>query len=328
MTRKAVGSLLLRDSMHKSKERCLTILCLIAFLATCATPAATTSGLSDDEQAKLDEYKLEIEIGRNMAGRLLAFYGTQDKKDLVDYVNRIATYIASNGDFPERRYMVAILDSDTVNAFACPGGYILLTAGAIKLAENEAELAAILGHEVAHVGKRHMFTTLKTMSDKERDEAAEEADKAPALTSEVELRARPKPETSDIVGETLAKYIAGSTGVGVGVLQAAKAGMSVILKKGLDKDLEFEADQEGVRYAVNAGYDPKALVEYLERLAKSHGAINSKILERTHPKPTDRMDRINKQLVAMEAAAIAGAVGKKRFLKHRAMITSTKKERS
>ena len=122
-----------------------------------STKSAEVTGpaLSKEEQQFIDDYKAEVEVGRNMAGRLVAFYGEYLDPGLTEYINQVGRYVARNGDSPDRRYMFAVLDADSPNAFACPGGYILLTRGVIESAQNEAELAAILGHESAHVGKQH-----------------------------------------------------------------------------------------------------------------------------------------------------------------------------
>ena len=65
--------------------------------------------------------------------------------------------------------MFDILNTEEINAFACPGGYILISKGALRHAENEAELAHVLAHEVAHVGKKHMYDTLKSMTPEEME---------------------------------------------------------------------------------------------------------------------------------------------------------------
>lgn len=291
--------------------------------------------LSEADRKKMEEYQQEMEVGRNMAGRLLAFYGRYDAPDAVNYINSVGTYVASNGDYPERRYMFDIIDSDEVNAFACPGGYILVTAGAIKHARNEAELAMVLGHEVAHVGKKHMFTTLKSMSEEDIQKAAAEAEKRSNQPEEVRNRERVKPEQS-AAGSMVARYLSGSA-IGLNVLAASKAGMSLMLERGLGAHLEQEADIQGVKYAVNAGYEPKALIDYLCRLeAKDHVSgkrcnltadpkkTAKNILDKTHPPVATRIKGIVKELADMNAKDIVGATGEKRFANYTKSVTETK----
>lgn len=295
-----------------------------------AAAAETTTGnsvaLSTDEQKKLDELRAEMEIGRNMAGRLLAFYGVYDNKKLKSYVNQVGAYVANYGEFPDRRYMFEVIDTEEVNAFACPGGYILVTVGALRHAQNEAEIAAILGHEVAHVGRRHMFNTLKNMGEKELEQTAKETERSQDLSASLLVRKRPEPEES-VVGAMLARYLSSATGISV--LSAAKAGMSIILEKGLGADLEYEADREGVRYAIQAGYEPEALNNFLCRLELHRKKNGDKakclagsgpakegdddILKKTHPSVPQRVANIDKVLEELKSREIVGASGEKRF---------------
>ncbi len=312
----------------------ISLLLFSMLMASCTSfVKKEDSNLSKDEQDKINEYKAEVELGRNMAGRLLHYYGVYDDENLVNYLNLVGNYVASYSDYPDRRYMFNILDSETVNAFACPGGYILVTVGTLRLATNEAELAMVLGHEVAHVGKKHMFNTLRKMGDKERDDAAKSVD-AKQHMHEPETMAARKRETAENneTGALIARYLSGSTGIGLSLLQAAKAGMSLILEKGLDKKLEFEADTEGVRYAVRAGYQPDGLIQFLDRLQaqkeKDKGKLDMSILDKTHPKISERLATINAILDKMNAKEIAGARGEERFKKNLAALQAKKKKKS
>lgn len=298
----------------------------IALICACTSSekdGGVASRLSEEEQKRVDEYKAEVEIGRNMAGRLLQYYGVVNNTPLIKYVNRVGNYVATYSDFPDRRYMFQIIDSDEVNAFACPGGYILITAGSIRLAKNEAELAAILGHEVAHVGLKHMFNTLKSMDEKEMDSAAKEV--AENKKEDKSLTVRKRPEASESkFGNLVARYLAGG-GAGLSIVKAASAGMNVILTKGLDKKLEFEADHEGVKYAINAGYAPFAMPAFLGRLRKNKKKIASETLEKTHPSAKNRIARISKLLKEMDASKIAGAYGTSRYVEQKLSLPEKEK---
>ena len=126
-----------------------------------------TKQYSEAEEKAILKAKKELEIGRNMAGRLLRLWGSVEEPRLIKYVNEVASYVATSSPFTDRRFMVEILDSDEVNAFACPGGYIMLTKGAVLNATSEAEIASVLAHEIAHVGKEHMLDTLSRMNKEE-----------------------------------------------------------------------------------------------------------------------------------------------------------------
>lgn len=271
------------------------------------------SQLSKEEERKLNEFRAELEIGRNMAGRLITYYGEYNDEPLNGYLNLVGNYVAQQGPYADRRYMIKLLNSESVNAFACPGGYILVTMGALRQAENEAELGAILGHESAHVGNRHMMKTLLTMDKDKLDAAA----KAPSLKPDpaVASRMRKRVEVTEQseAAKTLARYLGTTAVPGLSIVAAAKAGLGLILEKGLDHKLEFEADQEGVKYAIAAGYDPRAMSNFLGRLVARAKLLNTKTLEKTHPKPAERRAKVDQLLVQLRADTITGAKGVERF---------------
>ncbi len=279
--------------------------------------------LTAEQKNQLEEAQSEMDIGRNMAGRILRLYGTHGDEGLTQYVNEVGVLVSRSSDFSDRRYMFEIYKSDSVNAFACPGGYILISLGAIKLAKSEAELAHILGHEITHVGKKHMLKALQKMNKEELDRAAAK-DTEQETPETVLIRKRPEPEES-LTGATLARYLTGNS-AGFNVIKAAKAGMALMLEKGLGAELEFDADREGTRYAIQAGYHPKALMNFLCRIETSRGRPKSyclsggeveqkplTVLDKTHPKVPDRIVQIQGVLATLKADEIVGAYGKKRF---------------
>lgn len=266
------------------------------------------------EQERIEAYQAEVNLGRSMAGRLLQFYGTYGEEQVVRYINTVGNYVASFSDFPERRYMFSVLDTEQVNAFACPGGYILITKGALRQAQNEAELAAILGHEIAHVGKKHMFNTLAQMDEKSREKEAKEVESKTKVDEISEVRRRPEVTENSETAKKLIKYLGGSKSA-LSILKAAKAGMNLILEKGLAPQLEYEADDLGVRYAVNAGYAPKAMVNFFSRMEQKmrDEGLDVTQLSKTHPSVLTRKTKVLAIISHPDFQGIVGAKGNDRF---------------
>lgn len=260
------------------------------------------------------DFKAELELGRNMAGRLLALSPPYTRKDATEYVNIVGSYVASFSDFKERRFMFEILDDDTINAFACPGGYILVTLGALRFAENEAELAFILAHEIAHVGNQHVLKALRLKSN----------DKVqPKILNSSDVRKRPEPPKSEI-GDSLARSLMGTGGAGMGLFQAVDMGMKMILSEGLDHKLEFEADDSALKLASKAGYDSAAMLKFFDRLAQKKLEVKTKGLEKTHPSVEVRKEKLNAALAIFDEKMVNGAIGAIRFNKFKSMLRPEK----
>ena len=103
----------------------------------------------------------ELEAGKIYASQLLGAVKIYDNKELNDYVNKIGRHIANHTGRSDLPWTFAVIDTDGINAFAAPGGYIFLTKGLISILSTEDELAAVIGHEIAHVVKKHHFNVIK-----------------------------------------------------------------------------------------------------------------------------------------------------------------------
>ena len=103
----------------------------------------------------------EINFGRSVSAKILGKYPIMRNEQMVRYISQIGTGIYAQLGRPELRYFFGILDTDEINAFAAPGGYIFVTKGALKLMRNEAQLAGVLAHELAHVDQKHIVRKLK-----------------------------------------------------------------------------------------------------------------------------------------------------------------------
>jgi Putative Zn-dependent protease, contains TPR repeats len=187
-----------------------------------------------------------------------------------------------------------VVETDTVNAFAMPGGTVLITRGLVKRLASEAELAGALSHEIAHVVLKHQ---LKAIQSDKNSQAFAELGKG-------------------IAGEAIARR--GSDPVGLKTW-GANAGVE-LLKNGvflrpLDRSMEYEADKLGVVIAARSGYDPYGLVGVLEMLAqvKSDGSGLS-VLD-THPAPADRLAELEGFVPAIEKSVARPQALEARFRK-------------
>lgn len=207
--------------------------------------------LSDaDEQA----------LGRETAGRILSANPAVADDALQKYVNRVGAYVASQSKRGNLAWTFAVIASDDINAFAAPGGYVLVTAGLYRMLRNEAELAGVLGHEIAHVNLRHHVRLMQ----KDR------------------LVAK---------GQNL---LSGATRVDA-IRELAGPGAQIVARS-LDKQSEYDSDRLGVEYAARAGYDPFAYVDALDRLAASNDTDRLSLLFKTHPTPQDRIAALEKAM--------------------------------
>lgn len=172
----------------------------------------------------------EISLGRQNHPKILQEYGAYDLKALQDYVQQVGERLAKNSHRSNLIYRFTVLDSPDVNAFALPGGYIYITRGLMAYLKSEAELAAVLGHEIGHVTARHAV----------RQQSAAAA--------------------TGIIGAV----IASQTGV-----QGAGDLLNVIgsaIVNGYGREHELESDRLGAEYLARSGYDPQAMIEVIRVL--------------------------------------------------------------
>jgi predicted Zn-dependent protease len=234
------------------------------------------------ERAELTPEK-ERRIGRGMAERLLGATPPVTDEAVQRYVNRVGLWVAAGSDRPELAWTFAVVDSPGVNAWAAPGGFVFVTRGLFLLLEDEAELACVLGHEIAHVTAGHYVEALAE-------------------------RVR-----SGMIRDLLrAEDIAGVDDATVDRLAAEGARLFGL---GLAREDEHEADRLGVILAARAGYDPWALLGTLTLLeALDPAAPAMSLHSRTHPPPRVRRARLDRQLeAAFDPGGQPGARAVERF---------------
>jgi len=207
----------------------------------------------------------EIKIGNDLAGMILGAAPLVDNAAEQHYVNRLGMWLALHTDRPDLPWKFGVIATEDVNAFSTPGGYVLISQGVFERVSNESELAGVLAHEIAHVVQKHHLH---------------------ALQNEMRTTA-----VADVGGSMVA-----SGGVG-GFLteQVVKAGKT-LYTRGLDKGDEYEADRMGVVIAARAGYSPYGLVGVLQTLSAQQDQKGMALMMKTHPNPTDRMDRLGKAM--------------------------------
>lgn len=201
----------------------------------------------------------EKTIGGSLAIQVFnRFGGLYDNPELQRYITLVGQSLADVSDRPELDYHFAVVNSEQPNAFATPGGYVFVSVGLLRALENEAQLAGVLGHEIAHITHRHALQTL---------ERSKKVAGFGALT--VSLLGQ-SPDVFDKVIE-----------------QAGE----IIFTYGLDKNLEYEADKMGTEYSKRLGYNSSGLKSFLDILDKSRPGKDSVFLS-THPSPSDRLTHL------------------------------------
>lgn len=206
----------------------------------------------------------ELELGPLIAGRILGAAPLVDDPAAQHRVNLIGRWLASRTSRPELPWTFGIIASDEVNAFAAPGGYVLVTRGLYRLLADDAEVAAVLGHELSHVVQRDHYEVVR------------------------------KQETQGALGKMGMKWVkAGGVAGSLAKDYVAKHGAAVMMTR-LDRDAEFRADEAAGIYLARGGTNPLALYAVLQKMT-ALGASSPMLtqLYRTHPSLDARMDRID-----------------------------------
>ncbi len=207
----------------------------------------------------------EQAIGQASAAKLINVFHLYDNPDMTKYVNLVGNAVARQSG-RSVVYHFAILDTEIVTAVSLPGGYIFITKGALANLKNEAELAGVLAHEIAHVDRRHL---------------------------EKEVRAQ---KTADFAKSEAASHVP----VGAELVNIAGNVVTRSLTMQVSRDKESEADKYGVEFSSKAGYDPTGLRNFLQFLTSVPTTPDTKkalgLWGSTHPPLADRIKSLNSQL--------------------------------
>ncbi len=265
----------------------LLLICAVAVTPGCtvnpATGAQSFTGFMSPEKEK--------EIGAQEHPNILKqFGGAYDDPEVAGYIAEIGFRLVKVSEMPDLAFRFTVLNDEKINAFALPGGYVYITRGLIALAESEAELAGVIGHEIGHVTARH---------------TAERYSKTMAAN----------------IGLTVLGILGSVYGAPGEATQVLSIGAESILK-GYSREQELEADMLGVRYVNRAGYDANGMTSFFRKL-KGHDELHAAMEGRatneenfshqsTHPRTTDRIEQAIQ--LANANALVDPIINRDRFL--------------
>ena len=247
-----------RSRFPSLKLPLLGLVSISVFLSCVATgPAGKKSFIFIDSAT-------EISMGKQAEKEVLAKTKTLADADWQNYVNKLGQSLAQFSQRKDLTYTFTVLDSKEINAFALPGGPLYIYTGLLKLMDDEAELAAVLGHEIGHVDGRHAVRQMQPAVGITAIEALALGDKSPAAQ------------------------------------QALNVVMGIALT-GYGRSQELEADQFGLFYTHKAGYDPNGAVRVFKKLAGLAGAETGdrsffENLSATHPETKERIAKLEVEI--------------------------------
>ena len=265
--------------MMRSAIARIAILSVIAVVGVSTVEARQLGGINkglsiakkanDVRELKMTDAE-EQALGAEVSAKIRDRYGVVQDANVTRYVSLVGMAMAQGSTRASLPWKFIVLDTDGVNAFAAPGGYVHITRGALALIKNEAQLAGVLAHEIIHVTEKH---TVKAV----------EKNAAFAMGANETLAGN-----SDLMRRLVA------------------ATYDNIVDKGFGRADENESDEKGVAIANKTGYSPNGLVEFLSTLKERNKSETSKNgLFASHPDMDERLDRLKKQIATQKLAATA-----------------------
>jgi predicted Zn-dependent protease len=228
----------------------------------------------------------EVIFGREVAAAILADRKLVADDDVNRYLNLVGQSVARHSNRPEIDFLFAVVESSEINAYAAPGGYIFITTAALDLIRNEAELAAVLAHEIAHVSERHIVKALDIRADDE------------SMTAMVSKIMGSAAESANVI-----------------FYQAVEHALDLLFSKGLNREDEYNADLQAVVLTAFSGYDPYAYPRLLERLSQTRPQRRIEI-GNTHPPLDERIKRLEAIIRDQGLATVGYSTNEKRYRRH------------
>ncbi len=250
----------------KKFARAVGIVILSIMLASCAT-----TGPGGKRSLIFLGTGTEVSLGQQAEKQVLSQSKVFADTVWQRYVNRVGQSLARHSERRDVKYTFTVLDSKDINAFALPGGPLYIYTGLLKLIEDEAELAAVLGHEIGHVDGRHSVRQLQPVVGISALEALAFGDKSPAAQQALNL----------VVGVALSGY---------------------------GRNHELEADQFGLIYMRRAGYDLSGTVRMFSRLADMEKGERNffEKLSASHPETKERIARLETEIIKFPPGGTTG----------------------
>jgi predicted Zn-dependent protease len=240
--------------------------------------------------ADADDVKAEIHFGREVAARILGRYGLYENEDLNRYVSLVGKAVAQQAGRSEIDFHFAVLKTDSINAYAAPGGYVFVTRGAILNMQDEAELAAVLAHEIAHISRKH-------------------------IVKELDIHA-----SDDSPVGSFARFMGGAGDPAKAVfLSTVDKANEILFERGYKIEDEKDADITGTIFLALSGYDSTALARYLGRI-QTVKSENVKVLSKTHPDYDERIKLISGIIQSEGLDTGENKQGKERFSDYKKRI--------
>ncbi|MEZ5319850.1 MAG: M48 family metalloprotease [Vicinamibacterales bacterium] len=243
-------------------KRIVTALTLAALLVPAVPSFAQLGrlrGIADKAAKAVDDLTFtddeEETLGADISAKLREKYGVVQSQPVHKYVTLVGSVLAAESSRPNLKWTFIVLDTDGVNAFAAPGGFIHITRGALALIENEAQLADVLAHEIGHVTEKHTVNAIKK-------------NKAVSLGAEA--------TRNDVLKE------------------AANRAYEMLLENAYDRNDEKDADKVGVTIANKAGWAPTQLPAFLTKLSDRNKDLKERSgIFASHPETEDRIKTMN-----------------------------------
>ena len=288
---------------------CIAIAGCEAITKGVTTVGVATGKISEQEAASINKTAVatskamegftpeqEYYLGRSIAATILNQYKPLDMSRANDYINELGQSLAMNSDKPDTfgGYHFLIMDTDEVNAIACPGGLILVSRGLLRCCKNEDALAAVLAHEVGHVQLAHGVNAI----GKSRWKSA-------GMTAVLEAG-------KNLAGQQLADALNAFE-------DCINDITDKILNAGYGRKQEYQADKVAIDILKRVGYNPAGLKDMLEQMDRLVKTEDKKGFGKTHPAPKDRIAEIE-PLLAGATEAPDAADRQRRFAKAMAGI--------